>query len=113
MSGPNTNYDPVEVAALDPQVIEEAVQAALDAVAGAATLEELKRMRAAHQGDKSPLALANREIGALPPSAKADAGKRVVPDVREEAQRVRRALAELRASLDARVARSEAWSTTL
>ena len=31
MSGPNTNYDPVEVAALDPQVIDEAVQAALDA----------------------------------------------------------------------------------
>ena len=33
MSGPNTNYDPVEVAALDPQVIDEAVQAALDAAA--------------------------------------------------------------------------------
>ena len=27
MSGPNTNYDPVEVAALDPQVIDDAVQA--------------------------------------------------------------------------------------
>src|SRR5699024_12331936 len=66
-----------EVAALDPQVIEEAVEAALAAVAGAATLGELKRLRGAHQGDKSPRALANREIGALPPSAKADAGKRV------------------------------------
>ena len=77
MSGPNTNYDPVEVAALDPEVIEEAVGAALAAVAGAATLEELTSIRSAHQGDKSPLALANREIGALPPSAKADAGKRV------------------------------------
>ena len=77
MSGPNTNYDPVEVAALDPQVIDEAVQAALEAAAGATTLDELKRIRGAHQGDKSPLALANREIGALPPSAKAEAGKRV------------------------------------
>ena len=27
VSGPNTNYDPVEVAALDPQTIEEAVRA--------------------------------------------------------------------------------------
>ncbi|HCE60282.1 MAG TPA: phenylalanine--tRNA ligase subunit alpha, partial [Janibacter terrae] len=77
MSGPNTNYDPVEVAALDPQVIEEAVAAALAAAAGATTLDELKRIRGQHQGDKSPLALANREIGALPPSAKAEAGKRV------------------------------------
>ena len=41
------------------------------------TLDELKAARLAHQGEKSPLALANREIGALPPSAKAEAGKRV------------------------------------
>ncbi len=60
MSGPNTNYDPVEVAALDPQAIEEAVAAALAAAAGATTIDELKRIRGQHQGDKSPLALANR-----------------------------------------------------
>ena len=41
MSGPNTNYDPVEVAALDPQVIDDAVQAALDAAAGATTLSRV------------------------------------------------------------------------
>ncbi len=34
-------------------------------------------MRLAHAGDRSPLALANREIGALPPQAKAEAGQRV------------------------------------
>jgi phenylalanyl-tRNA synthetase alpha chain len=77
MSGPNTSYDPVEVAALDPAAVQAAVAAALAAAAAASTLEELKAARSAHQGDKSPLALANREIGALPPSAKADAGKRV------------------------------------
>lgn len=77
MSGPNTNYDPVEVAALDPEAIDAAVQAALSAIAGATSLEDLKAVRVAHQGDKSALALANREIGALPPSAKAEAGKRV------------------------------------
>ncbi|WP_369056527.1 phenylalanine--tRNA ligase subunit alpha [Kineococcus terrestris] len=62
-------------------VAEEAVQQALDAalaaVAGAADLEELKAVRLAHAGDRSPLALANREIGALPGPEKAAAGKRV------------------------------------
>src|SRR5690606_30104154 len=77
MSGPNTNFDPVQVAALEPEALEAGVAAALEAIAGAASLEDLKAVRTAHQGDRSPLALANREIGALPPSAKADAGKRV------------------------------------
>ena len=77
MSGLNRNYDPVEVAALAPEAVAAAQEAALQAVAAAASLEELKAARSAHLGDKSPLALANREIGALPPSAKAAAGKLV------------------------------------
>ncbi|MDO5628154.1 MAG: phenylalanine--tRNA ligase subunit alpha [Mobilicoccus sp.] len=77
MSGPNTSYDPVEVSALDPQQIDADVEAALAAIAAAADLDALKEARLAHAGEKSPLALANREIGALPPSAKAEAGKRV------------------------------------
>ena len=77
MSGPNTNFDPVEVAALDPAAIDEAVAQALAAAAAATSLEELKAARTTHQGDRAALALANREIGALPPSAKAEAGKRV------------------------------------
>ncbi|MCH8627069.1 phenylalanine--tRNA ligase subunit alpha [Arsenicicoccus piscis] len=77
MSGPNTQYDPVEVSALDPEAVAGNVRDALAAAAAAGTLDELKAARLAHAGDKSPLALANREIGALPPSAKAEAGKRV------------------------------------
>ena len=77
MSGLNSNYDPVEVAALAPEAVAAAQEAALQAVAAAASLEVLKAARSAHLGDKSPLALANREIGALPPSAKAAAGKLV------------------------------------
>jgi phenylalanyl-tRNA synthetase alpha chain len=77
MSAPNQSYDPVEVAALAPQNIDRAVVDALAAIAGATDLDELKTVRLAHAGDKSPLALANREIGALPPAAKAEAGKRV------------------------------------
>ena len=51
--------------------------AALEAVAAATDLDELKRVRSEHAGDRSPLALANREIGALPPQARKDAGMRV------------------------------------
>ena len=77
MSGPNTDFDPVEVAALKPEEVEAARDAALAAIAAAADLEALKRVRIEHTGDRSPLALANREIGALPPQARKEAGQRV------------------------------------
>jgi len=77
VSGPNTDFDPVEVAALKPEEIEAARDAALAAIAGAADLEALKQVRIDHTGDRSPLALANREIGALPPQARKEAGQRV------------------------------------
>ncbi len=77
MSAPNKSFDPVEVAALQPAAVDEARDAALHAIAEATDLDELKGVRLAHVGDRSPLALANREIGALPPQAKAEAGKRV------------------------------------
>ncbi|MDQ2782365.1 MAG: phenylalanine--tRNA ligase subunit alpha [Actinomycetota bacterium] len=76
MSGPNTQYDPVEVAALDPRNLDEAVVAALAAFARASSLDELNTARLAHVV-KGAVAQAKREIGALPPSAKAEAGKRV------------------------------------
>ena len=37
--------------------------------------DRLKTARLAHSGDKSPLALANREIGRLTPDAKREAGQ--------------------------------------
>ncbi|MBK9741128.1 MAG: phenylalanine--tRNA ligase subunit alpha [Actinobacteria bacterium] len=77
MSGPNTSFDPKQVASLDAAAIDEMVAAAQADIAGAADLAQLKEARLAHAGDRSPLALANREIGALPPAAKAEAGKRV------------------------------------
>ncbi len=72
-----SNFDPVEVAVLQPESIDSNVAAALAAISAAANLDELKAARLAHAGDRSPLALANREIGALPPAAKAAAGQRV------------------------------------
>ncbi len=77
LSAPNKSYDPVEVSALSDDEVVAARDAALSAIAGAADLEALKVVRLGHAGDRSPLALANREIGALPPAAKAEAGKRV------------------------------------
>lgn len=76
MSGPNTSYDPVAVAALEPAALEAAVAAAQAAFEDAGTLNALKAARLAHL-DKGAVALARREIGALPPTAKAEAGKRV------------------------------------
>src|SRR5688572_4452433 len=77
MSGPNNDYDPVEVTPLKAEEVERMRDEALAAIAAAADLDELKRVRLDHAGDRSPLALANREIGALPPQARKDAGARV------------------------------------
>jgi phenylalanyl-tRNA synthetase alpha chain len=77
MSGPNTEYDPVEVTPLRADEVDAMREAALAAVTAAADLEELKAARIAHAGERSPLALANREIGALPPQARKEAGMRV------------------------------------
>lgn len=77
MSAPNNDFDPVEVSALKPEAVEAAREAALAAIAAASDLDELKQARHDHAGERSPLALANREIGALPPQAKKEAGQRV------------------------------------
>src|SRR5258707_5248221 len=83
MSAPNKQYDPVEVTALSPEQIAAALKQALAAIAEARTLDELKAARLAHAGDRSPLRLANAEIGALPPEARAEAGKRIGATMRE------------------------------
>ena len=50
----------------DEAAITAAVDQAIAAIAGAGSLDELKAVRLAHTGEKSPLSLANREIGGLP-----------------------------------------------
>ncbi len=113
MSGPNKQYDPVEVAALDPAVIEQAVADALAAIAAADSLDGLKAARLAHQGEKSPLALANREIGALPPSAKAEAGKRVGAARGRVGQALAARQADLEAERDQRILVEETLDLTV
>ncbi len=82
MSGPTTPdaATPGQGADLPAALSEEALAAALEqaqvAFAAAADLDALKAARLAHV-DKGAIAGARREIGALPPAAKAEAGKRV------------------------------------
>ncbi|HEX9623081.1 MAG TPA: phenylalanine--tRNA ligase subunit alpha [Streptosporangiaceae bacterium] len=77
MSAPNKSYDPVRVAALAPDEVQRMIDEALAAFKNANTFDELKAARLAHLGGKAPLILASAEIGALPPEAKADAGRRI------------------------------------
>ncbi|WP_324644714.1 phenylalanine--tRNA ligase subunit alpha [Pseudarthrobacter sp. LT1] len=81
----------------DEAAINAAVDQAITAIAGAATLDELKAVRLAHSGEKSPLSLANREIGRLPKDQKALAGKLMGAS----RGRVNKALAERTAVLEA------------
>src|SRR6478752_2651689 len=113
MSAPNKSYDPVEVAALKPEAVDAAVADALAAVAAAADLAALKEARLAHAGDKSALSLANREIGALPPQAKAEAGKRVGEARGRIKQAIETRQAELEAERDARMLVEETVDVTL
>jgi phenylalanyl-tRNA synthetase alpha chain len=110
---PSESFDPVEVAALQPDAIEHAVADALASFAVAADLDELKLARLAHAGDRSPLALANREIGALPPAARSAAGKRVVSARATVNQALTARQAELETERDARVLVEESIDVTL
>ena len=107
------NYDPKQVAVLRPEALGEAVERAMWAFAGAADLGELAAVKPAHLGERSPVLVARREIGALPPHAKAAAGKRV----NEARVAIQAAFDERRGALlaerDARVLAEESVDVTL
>ncbi|HJP75307.1 MAG TPA: phenylalanine--tRNA ligase subunit alpha [Pseudonocardiaceae bacterium] len=113
MSAANDPYDPKEVAGLSSETLQAAVKQAEAAFAEATDLDQLAALRPAHLGDKAPVALARREIGALPPQAKADAGRRVneaqtaIKDAFEQRKSI------LQAERDTRVLSEEAVDVTL
>jgi len=113
MSAPNKSYDPVEVEALKPEQIERMRDEALAAIAATADLDALAHAKTAHTGGASPLALANREIGALPPQAKAEAGKRVGQARGAVSKALAARQSELEAERDTRVLVEEAVDVTL
>src|SRR5260370_32860865 len=83
------------------------------AMGQARDLAELKAARLAHAGDRSPLKLANREIGALPPAARAEAGKRVGLALAEVRTALATRQAELEADRDQRALTEETVDVTL
>jgi phenylalanyl-tRNA synthetase alpha chain len=113
MSGPNSDYDPVEVTPLHPDEVDRMRRAALEAIAAAADLAQLKQVRLDHVGDRSPLALANREIGALPPQARKEAGQRVGQARRSVGEALAARTSELEAEREQRMLTEEAVDVTL
>src|SRR4051812_24060923 len=73
----NDPYDPKQAALLDQSALDDAIAAADKAFAGAGDLDAPAPLKHQHPGDRAPVSPARREIGSLPPAAKADAGKRV------------------------------------
>jgi phenylalanyl-tRNA synthetase alpha chain len=107
------DYDPKQVALLDQSALDDAVAAAEKALAAAGDLDALQSVRPQHLGDRAAVALARREIGALPPAAKADAGRRV-NQARAAIQAAYEARhAALIAEREQRVLREEAVDVTL
>jgi phenylalanyl-tRNA synthetase alpha chain len=110
---PPKDFDPVEAAALQPEAIDAAVAEALAAFADAGDLDALTAARLAHDGDRSPLALANREIGLLPPAARKAAGQRVGTARGQVRQALAARTVELEAERDSHVLVAEAVDVTL
>lgn len=104
---PSAAVDPTDEAG-----VTAALEHALREIEAAADLSELKTVRLAHTGEKSPLALANRAIGGLDKAAKATAGKLVG----QARGRVNKALAAratvLEEERDARILLEEAVDVT-
>ena len=113
MSAPNKNYDPKAAASLAADEVARVLAEALAAVAAAGTLDELKAARIAHEGDRAPLSLASAEIGALPPEARADAGRRVGAARSQLREALRDRQKDLEAERDRQVLVTEAVDVTL
>jgi len=113
VSAANDPYDPKQVAALAPEALDAAVREAEKAFAEAGDLDTLARAKPAHLGDRSPLRLARREIAALPPHARADAGRRLNDALAAAQAAYDGRLAALSAERDERVLREETVDVTL
>ncbi|HEY6316053.1 MAG TPA: phenylalanine--tRNA ligase subunit alpha [Streptosporangiaceae bacterium] len=113
MSAHDNENDSSGAAGLTPEAVARALDEALVAVAAAGTLDELKAARIAHEGDRSPLALASAQIGALPREERAEAGRRVGAARGQLREAIARRQAQLEAERDRQVLITEAVDVTL
>ncbi len=98
---------------LDAPGVEAALADALSALERASDLDELKAARLEHVGERSPLALANREIGQLAPADKAAAGRLVGAARGRLAKALAARQEQLEAERDERVLVEESVDVTL
>jgi phenylalanyl-tRNA synthetase alpha chain len=101
------------MSASDSSEVAAALDQALAAVRGASSLDELKAARIAHEGDRSPLALASAEIGTLPGEQRAEAGRRVGGARSQLRDAIARRQGELEVERDRQVLITEAVDVTL
>ena len=105
--------DPTDGSLLTSEALDTATRSAEGAFAAATDLAGLAAVKSAHLGDRSPLLLARRGLGALPGPDRADAGKRVNA-ARQRVQEAFDARREvLAAERDARVLAEETVDVTL
>src|SRR5690625_3632256 len=100
-----------------PATAEESVSrardAALRAIAAAATLDELHDVRVEHAGDRSPLARANQSIGQLRPDQRKAAGQRIGQARKEVSQALSERSSVLERLAEERMLREETVDVTL
>ena len=94
-------------------VVEAALKAALDAIAGAQTLDDLKSVKIAHVGDKSDLGKASQSLGSMPADQRAEFGKVVGAAKGKVTAAFESRTKELEAERDARVLIEERVDVTL
>ncbi|HST66950.1 MAG TPA: phenylalanine--tRNA ligase subunit alpha, partial [Mycobacteriales bacterium] len=100
-------------AGLAAEALDSAVREAEKAFAEAGDLDALSRVKPAHLGDRSPLRLARRGIGALPGPEKGPAGRRLNEALGAAQAAYDGRLAALTDERDARVLAEEAVDVTL
>lgn len=77
MSSTDSDFDPMSGSVLSEKALNTALKQAMDEIRKSNTLAVLRIIKTNHLGDKSPIALANREIGNLSSELKVIAGKRI------------------------------------
>jgi phenylalanyl-tRNA synthetase alpha chain len=103
----------LETGPITPDEVARARDDALAAIAAAADLDQLKVARIEHAGDRSPLALLNRQIGALSPQQRKEAGQLVGVARRAVAEALTDRQHTLEAERDERMLAEEAVDVTL
>ena len=114
MSGPNSDYDPVEVTPLHAEEVEARRDEAIAAIEAAAPTWPRSRRSGSPTPATAPRwRLANREIGALPPQARKEAGQRIGQARGAVNQALKRRTEELEAEHEERMLVEETVDVTL